>query len=134
MTNGSAWGDLLVVQLFRFRWRPARRRGRLGWLARWWRDVTRWLRWGTRRTTGEYTRFMQSPAWRAQRRRVLRRDAYRCRACGGRGQEVHHHWYAGPAAGGIVATPDDALTTLCPACHLRIHRNKQSAPTSRRLW
>jgi 5-methylcytosine-specific restriction endonuclease McrA len=126
--------DLLVVQLLR--WRPSarpRRRGRPGFLARWWRGVVRSLRWrGARsgRTTSEYTAFMRSPAWAEQRRRVLRRDAYVCRACGAAGREAHHTFYSVP----ISATPDAAITTLCGACHIRVHREKRSAPTSRRPW
>jgi 5-methylcytosine-specific restriction endonuclease McrA len=126
--------DLLVVQLLR--WRPSgrpRRRGRPGFLARWWRGVVRSLRWrGARsgRATSEYAAFMRSPAWAEQRRRVLRRDAYVCRACGAAGREAHHTFYSVP----ISATPDAAITTLCSACHIRVHREKRSAPTSRRLW
>jgi 5-methylcytosine-specific restriction endonuclease McrA len=127
----QAVSDLLVVQLFRrARWSP-RRRGR-GLLARWWRSVVRGLRWrGARgKTSGEYGAFMRSPAWSAQRARVLRRDGYRCRWCGARGREAHHHYYSVP----IAATPDEAITTLCETCHLRAHKDKRQAPTSRRLF
>lgn len=121
--------DLLVVQLFR--WKPSRRRGRPGWLARWWRGFTRWLRWGPRRTSSDYARFMQSPEWASQRRRVLRRDAYICRWCGAKGREVHHLWYAKPS---MKDTPDAGLVSLCEPCHRMAHRDKRQAPTSKRLW
>jgi 5-methylcytosine-specific restriction endonuclease McrA len=107
-----------------------RRRRNRGLLSRAWRSFTRWLRWGTRRTSSDYARFMASPAWASQRARVLRRDGSRCRACGGRGREVHHNWYAVP----LAATPDAALTTLCEPCHRRVHADKRRSPTSRRMW
>lgn len=117
--------DLWIVHATRH---PVRSLSR--WASRTWRNVARWLRWGTRRQTSEYRVFMVSPDWRAQRARVLRRDGYRCRACGRPGREAHHTYYAVP----IVATPDEAIQTFCPDCHLRIHRKKEQAPTSRRLW
>jgi hypothetical protein len=66
----------------------------------------------------EYLAFMQSPAWRHQRDRVLRRDGQRCAQCGGRrGLEAHHLWYATP----VVDTPDWGITTLCRHCHATAH-------------
>lgn len=106
-------------------------RGLSRWFARTRRNVGRWLRWGTRRTSKDHQRFMQSPEWRAQRLRILRRDGYRCVDCRtARAREVHHNWYASP----IAATPDTALTSLCEPCHRMRHRNRRTAPTSRRLW
>jgi hypothetical protein len=136
--SDNAWSDLLVVQLFRGggngsgEGRSDGRRRRGGWLARWWRGVVRGFRWrGVRGAqTSEYRSFMASDAWSAQRYRVLRRDGYRCRWCSGRGNEAHHTYYAVP----IAATPDEAITTLCSSCHIRAHRNKKQAPTSRRMW
>ena len=60
----------------------------------------------------EYLAFMQSPAWRDQRGRVLRRDGHRCAQCGGRrGLEAHHLWYASP----LRDTPDWGITDPLPA-------------------
>jgi hypothetical protein len=68
--------------------------------------------------SSEYLAFMQSPAWRAQRGRVLRRDAHRCQQCGGRrGLEAHHLWYASP----VADTPDWGIKTLCGRCHAGAH-------------
>ena len=106
-------------------------RGLSRWFARTRRNVTRWLRWGTRRTSGDYARFIASPAWRAQRARVLRRDGCRCRDCfTARATEAHHSYYLNP----LAATPDEAIRSLCEPCHLRAHRHRRTAPTSRRLW
>lgn len=135
--SDNAWDDLLVVQLFRGSGgtgRPRRTRAtREGWLARWWRGVVRGIRWrGVRggKTTPDYQRFMRSPAWAAQRRRVLQRDGYRCRWCGGRGREAHHTVYYTP----VAATPDERIIALCEPCHIRAHADKQHSPTSRRMW
>lgn len=129
--NG-AWNDLLVAQLFRSPFRR-RRRGQPGFLARWWRGFTRRLRWGTRRTSKDYARFIASPAWRAQRARVLRRDGYRCRDCfTARAREAHHEVYFRP----LAKTPDAHIVSLCPDCHHGRHHPASGGrgPTSRRFW
>lgn len=121
----DAMSDLWIVHATRY---PLR--GFSRWCSRTWRNVARWLRWGTRRQTSEYRAFMASPDWRAQRARVLRRDGDRCRACGRPGREAHHTYYAVP----IVATPDEAIQSLCESCHRLAHRDRHRAPTSRRRW
>jgi 5-methylcytosine-specific restriction protein A len=103
-----------------------------GW-SRFWRAVARGWRWGFRRQTSEYARFMLSREWAVQRARALRRDGWRCRDCAtARAQEVHHQWYGVP----LAATPDEALVSLCEPCHRRRHRPRGggTGPTSRRLW
>jgi 5-methylcytosine-specific restriction endonuclease McrA len=92
-----------------------------GWI---WREFLRGLRSGSRSPSGgrgghspDYTAFMQSATWKAQRRRVLQRDGRRCRDCGGRAVDVHHEFYAAP----IAATPDWALTAVCEPCHAQRH-------------
>ena len=60
-------------------------------------------------------------AWAKQRKRVLRRDGYRCRSCGRPEQKVNgrsnlqaHHL----DGGGIRSNaPDDRIVTLCVRCH-----------------
>lgn len=90
-----------------------------GWV---WKQFLRGLR--SRSPSGgrgglspDYQAFMQSAAWKSQRRRVLRRDGRACRDCGGRAVDVHHDQYWTP----IEATPDWALTSLCEGCHGRRH-------------
>ncbi len=121
--------DLLVVQLFRRS--GGRRRQSGGWLARWWRGLSRRWRWGRRKTSKDYAIWMASPSWRAQRARVLMRDNWRCCDClTAKATEVHHLWYARP----LSAHPDYGLTSLCERCHRRRHAHRATAPTSRRLW
>jgi hypothetical protein len=92
-----------------------------GWV---WREFLRGVRSGSRPPSGgrggqsaAYVAFMQSAAWKTQRRRVLQRDGRRCRDCGGRAVDVHHEFYAEP----IAATPEWALTSVCEPCHDRRH-------------
>jgi hypothetical protein len=94
-----------------------------------WRQAWRWWRGraGSLAPSGgaggygysaDYVTFMQSPEWRQQRGRVLRRDGHRCQQCGGRrGLEAHHLWYASP----VRDTPDWGIKTLCAGCHGRAH-------------
>lgn len=53
-----------------------------------------------------------SKAWKQQRERVLIRDLYTCRACGGFGDQVDH--IHGNADQHVT---DDELQTLCLRCH-----------------
>ena len=48
------------------------------------------------------------------RERVLARDHYQCRVCGGREWLVVHHRHPRHSY--------DSLITLCAACHARLHR------------
>jgi hypothetical protein len=55
---------------------------------------------------------------KAQRKRILGRDGYRCRCCGSRRNlQVHHLWFV--SQGG--KTSADNLLTLCSYCHGRVH-------------
>ena len=64
------------------------------------------------------------------REKVLERDRYRCRACGGRGRLVVHHRASSNSSA--------LLVTLCIRCHTRIHRGSGLkhwlAGTLLRLW
>lgn len=62
-----------------------------------------------------------SPRWLAQRKRVLVRDLYICKACGNFGDEVDHihndaHQFV----------TDDRLQTLCRSCHSAKTRAEQN--------
>jgi len=76
-----------------------------------------------RRTPAQerYRALLSSPRWRALRRRVLARDAYRCMRCGAtKALQVHHTAYA--TSGLPWDVPLRALVTLCRGCHKRAHR------------
>jgi 5-methylcytosine-specific restriction endonuclease McrA len=58
----------------------------------------------------------RSPAWPALRRRVLVRDAYRCRWCGGRANEADH--VVAIAEGGAALDLRN-LVAACRSCNAR---------------
>lgn len=82
-----------------------------------------------------YKAFLASPAWRAQRKRVLERDGYRCvRVEGGErcgytkadGPLIANHRRYSPH--GLERTPDSDIETLCPHHNARYESAK---PTRR---
>ena len=63
-----------------------------------------------------------SAAWKRTRRRVLDRDGWRCRKCGGAGRLECHHVRA-VSAGGAELDPHNC-ETLCRTCHIAMHRRE----------
>ena len=62
------------------------------------------------------------PGWQATRRRVLRRDKYRCTKCGTKEVTLDVHHVSKPK--GTPGAEDlDNLTTLCRQCHIEKHSN-----------
>lgn len=62
-------------------------------------------------------------AYLSLRKLILERDAWRCQACGRLGAVQVHHIQARSRLG---SDAEDNLITLCPECHRRTHRKKQS--------
>lgn len=72
------------------------------------------------------------PDWDSRRKRVYRRDGYKCQNCGSKGgpkgdTELHAHHIVPKAKGGSHKISN--LKTVCKDCHDAIHRNSM-APTS----
>ena len=67
------------------------------------------------------------------RRRILRRDGYRCRSCGRPGRlEVDH---ITPMARGGAPLDENNLQTLCRSCHIaKSIREKPMEDPERREW
>lgn len=63
--------------------------------------------------------YLQTPEWRNQRERILRRDNGRCKICGVKSNvmNVHHIFYKEP----LSEMNDNDLVTLCPNCHSLVH-------------
>jgi 5-methylcytosine-specific restriction endonuclease McrA len=58
-------------------------------------------------------------AYEKLRQQVLRRDGWRCQACGATSTlEVHHQQFRSRSG----ADSEENLITLCSACHARLHR------------
>jgi 5-methylcytosine-specific restriction endonuclease McrA len=64
-----------------------------------------------------YYRYLETPAWRVKRDRVMRRAGGICEACGvARANEVHHLTYAR-----VFEEPLYDLVAICSPCHRRVH-------------
>jgi 5-methylcytosine-specific restriction endonuclease McrA len=75
---------------------------------------------GTRRE--QYVRYMNSPEWRALRKKVLRRDEGACVDCSsGEALQIHHLTYARFGAEQL-----EDLVTLCDGCHEARHMNPRA--------
>ena len=59
---------------------------------------------------------------RILRRRVLKRDGWRCQVCGSMRQlEVHHRQFRSHSG----EDTEENLITLCAGCHVSIHRSSR---------
>lgn len=61
----------------------------------------------------EYKQYINSPAWRIRRDKILTRDGRRCRICGGWAQQVHHSRYIH-----LGHELDNELISVCKSCHI----------------
>jgi signal recognition particle GTPase len=67
------------------------------------------------------------PDWDSRRRRVYKRDSYKCQNCGNQDDELHAHHIVPISKGGTHKISN--LITLCSDCHTAIHGNTM-APSS----
>lgn len=76
-----------------------------------------------------YDELLQQPQWKKFREEILTRDKYKCRRCGRTYDlQVHHKYYSKYPNGQKVDPwnyPNDALITLCGACHKKVHSQKK---------
>lgn len=63
---------------------------------------------------------LEPASYRELHRRVLKRDGWRCQACGSMQHLQVHHLKLRSRSGG---DEEQNLITLCAECHLRIHSN-----------
>ena len=61
-----------------------------------------------------YRIYLDSGFWRQLRKRVLERDGYACRSCGGRATQVHHVSYSRAV---ILGNDIGPLVSVCRPCH-----------------
>ena len=76
----------------------------------------------------EYARYLRSARWSRIRKRVMRRDGWKCRGCGEPATQVHHGSYDEPVLRGA---DDSKLYSLCRGCHEALTFNALGA---RRPW
>ena len=64
-----------------------------------------------------YKEYLQSPRWKAIRKRLYKEYNYKCALCGsGKNLNVHHITYEN-----LGEENDEDLTVLCQVCHKKIH-------------
>jgi 5-methylcytosine-specific restriction endonuclease McrA len=74
-----------------------------------------WWRW--------YNGYLQTPAWRALREKVMRRANGRCEGCGEcKAVQVHHLTYAHVGEEFLWE-----LRAVCTECHERLHQDRRDA-------
>jgi hypothetical protein len=61
-----------------------------------------------------YKAYLASPLWKSIRARVLRRFGGKCRGCGRRANQVHHHHYPLEVLSGRSI---EGLSAVCGNCH-----------------
>ncbi len=63
-----------------------------------------------------YAEKLRDPRWQKKRLKILNRDGFKCRDCGGDNKTLHvHHCHY--AKGDPWKTPDGCLLSLCEDCH-----------------
>jgi len=76
----------------------------------------------TRATSAKRLR-LDSASYDKLRQQVLRRDAWRCQACGAMSNlEVHHQEFRSRSGN----DSEENLITLCDDCHRLVHANEES--------
>ena len=66
----------------------------------------------------DYAAYLQSEKWQEKRRKIFKRDRYRCCICGAaKNLRCHHITYEN-----IGHEKDSDLATLCDTCHENLHQ------------
>lgn len=76
-----------------------------------------------------YYKSLESPEWEKKRKEIINRDNHKCYLCASRDTlQVHHLYYCRGKRGEQLEAwkyPNDALVTLCKACHEKVHADKK---------
>jgi len=81
----------------------------------------------THPTHGSYLEANFDPRWREKRKRILKRDNYKCQICHSKENlEIHHRLYLFSRRKQRMhfpwEYPDRLLVTLCESCHQKGHK------------
>lgn len=72
-----------------------------------------------------YYELLKDPRWTKKRQKILKRDNFKCTACGAKHNlQVHHTYYIGNH-NYPWAYPDESLITLCEECHNHYHETHE---------
>lgn len=74
----------------------------------------------------KYSDKLRDPRWQKMRLKIMERDGFECKNCGSTSEtlNVHHKWYLRKTEPWDY--PEDALTTLCEACHKVEEKNNKA--------
>ena len=78
-------------------------------------------------------RLYSSPAWKALRRRALKRAGFRCEECGTAARRLSCHHVQAVSEGGPEVPELDGVQILCWPCHSKEHR-ELNRRTAVRWW
>ena len=69
---------------------------------------------------------LKDKRWIKKRKRIIKRDGYKCTVCGSKKNlEVHHSFYYGDFRN-PWEYPDESLLTACSKCHLNFHLHSET--------
>jgi 5-methylcytosine-specific restriction endonuclease McrA len=72
-----------------------------------------------------YYDLLKDPRWLKKRKKILKRDEFKCTVCGSTKQlRVHHTYYTGQNTP-PWAYPNNSLLTVCNDCHEKYHREHE---------
>jgi 5-methylcytosine-specific restriction endonuclease McrA len=72
-----------------------------------------------------YYQNLLDPRWIKKRKKILKRDSFKCTVCGSVNKlRVHHTYYTGQNTP-PWAYPNNSLLTLCNDCHEKYHKEHE---------
>lgn len=75
-----------------------------------------------------YEELLKTKEWADKRKKILERDNYECQICHQKFNvmNVHHKYYLRESHKRVMPWEydDDALITLCPSCHTKLHSSE----------
>ncbi len=70
---------------------------------------------------GNYSYQIKDQRWQKQRRKILKRDEYKCRSCDTNNAKMHVHHLYYDILKSAWEYNDETLITLCEYCHKTLH-------------
>ena len=71
-------------------------------------------------STDRWRKLYTSPKWYAFRKKIFKRDKWRCTVCGGKYDlQAHHTYYVNNKL--PWSYPPESVITLCGSCHHKYH-------------
>lgn len=72
-----------------------------------------------------YCDLLKDPRWLKKRRKILKRDGFKCTVCDSKSKlNIHHTYYTGQNTP-PWAYPNNSLLTICNSCHEKYHREHE---------